>query len=528
MKVYKIDYERLGQWSHTDLAYLKHDPALSPFYEYEPLRSNFTKVISNRKKFPVNRQLWLASLKKQYAAIGIPLPYADDVFLNENTFTVTTAHQPVLFTGPLYHLYKISGTIHLARQLNDDHPGHQFLPMFVLGAEDHDWQETNHYFLFGKKHEWARTVSGSAGRLNVEGLDTMIEDAKELLKNTPFGNEIYSHLSNALKKASTYAQFHQAFLVSLYNEYGLVVINMDDADLKRSFIPILEKELKDQFSMQYVPATQASLEKSGFKPQAYCRPINLFYMEEGIRERIEPVEGGSFIRVDSKIRYTQEEIIAELHAHPERFSPNVILRPLYQEFILPNLAYIGGGGELAYWLERKTQFEAAGIHFPMLVRRNSVLMIDASTAAQLEKADIGWEDLLGEYDTIVKTFLVKHSETDLSFEEEKKMIHEAYIALSNKAQRLDPTLATAILAEETKQSRVFEQLGSRLMRAEKQQQETNLNRIKKLKDKLFPNGGLQERHDNMMGFYSTSGKTMLETLITVCDPMEEKFTILCL
>jgi bacillithiol biosynthesis cysteine-adding enzyme BshC len=527
MKVYKIDYERLGQWSHTDLAYLKHDPALSPFYAYEPVKENFASVISNRKKFPVNRSLLLGSLKKQYAALGISLPYADNVLLDENTFTVTTAHQPVLFTGPLYHLYKISSTIHLARQLKDDHPAQHFIPVFVLGAEDHDWAETNHYFLFGKKHEWERSASGSAGRLNLEGLEKLIDEVKELFKNTPKGNEIHQHLENAFRKATTYAQFHQAFLISLYQEFGLVVFNMDDADLKKSFIPVMEKELTEQFSMKYVPATQAALEQAGFKAQAYCRPVNLFYMEEGIRERIEPLPDGGFIRVDSKISYSQEELLTELHTHPERFSPNVILRPLYQESILPNLAYIGGGGELAYWLERKTQFEAAGVHFPMLIRRNSVLMIDASTSAQIEKAGLTWEDLLGEYDAIVKSFLVAHSESDLHFEDEKKLIHEAYLSLANKAQRMDPTLSSAILAEEVKQSKIFEQLGSRLMRAEKQQQETNINRIKKLKDKLFPGGGLQERHDNMMSFYSLSGKILLESLVTVCDPLEEKFTILC-
>lgn len=527
MQIYKINYERLGQWSHTDLAYLKHDPALAPFYIYEPVKQNFSKVIATRKKFPVNRSLLLASLKKQYADIDIRFPYSDNVILDENTFTVTTAHQPVLFTGPLYHLYKISSTIHLARQLKDDHPEQHFIPVFVLGAEDHDWLETNHYFLFGKKHEWERSASGSAGRLNLDGLDQLVDEAEELLKNTPFGNEMHQHLRTAISKATTYAQFHQAFLISLYQEFGLLVFNMDDKDLKRSFIPIMEKELTEQFSMQYVPATQAALEKAGFKAQAYCRPINLFYMEEGIRERIEPLPGGGFIRVDSKITYTREEILQELHSHPERFSPNVIIRPLYQEFILPNLAYIGGGGELAYWLERKSQFEAAGVPFPMLIRRNSVLLIDAATSTQIEKAGLTWEDLLGEYDAIVKSFLLSHSEGDLNFEEEKKMIQEAYSSLAKKAQRMDPTLSTAIMAEETKQSKAFEQLGSRLLRAEKQQQETNLNRIKKLKDKLFPGGGLQERHDNMMAFYSTSGKSMLEALITVCDPMEEKFTILC-
>jgi bacillithiol synthase len=527
MKVYKIEYERLGNWSHTDLAYLKHDPKLTPFYAYEPLPENFASILEARKKIPTNRSLLLASLKKQYAALEYTLPVSDSLILNENTFTVTTAHQPVLFTGPLYHLYKIASTIHLSRQLKADYRDYNFVPVFVLGAEDHDWAETNHYFLFGKKHQWERSASGPAGRLNLEGLDVLIEEVKEIFKNSPFGNEIYSILQKALQKSTTYAQFHQALLISLFQDHGLVVFNMDEPELKRSFMPVLEKELIDQFSMQYVPQTQAALEKEGFKAQAFCRPVNLFYMDDGIRERLEPTADGGVIRVDSKISYTQAEILDELHTHPERFSPNVILRPLYQEFTLPNLAYIGGGGELAYWLERKTQFEAAGIPYPMLVRRNSVLLIDESTMAQIEKAELTWEDLMDDYDAIVKSFLHRQHGGDLAFDEEQKLIHDAYAALAAKAQRIDPTLATAILAEESKQAKTFEQLGSRILRAQKQQQETSLNRIKKLKEKLFPEGGLQERHDNMMSFYAAYGKDLLEDLISVCNPMEEKFTILC-
>ena len=526
MKVYQIDYQRLGNWSHTDMAYMQHDPKLSPFYKYEPVKENFSKVISARKKFPVNRPLLLATLKKQYAALEVALPMPDEVILSENTFTVTTAHQPVLFTGPLYHLYKIASTINLSLQLKAAHPDHHFIPVFVLGAEDHDWAETNHYFLFGKKHQWVRTASGSAGRLNLEGLDTLIEEVREIFKNAPKGNEIYSILKNAFQKATTYAQFHQALLISLFHEFGLVVFNMDEVELKRAFLPVLEKELTESISSKYVPATQVLLEKSGFKPQAFCRPINLFYMDDGIRERIEPTEDGGFIRVDSRISYTKAEILKELHSHPERFSPNVILRPLYQEYTLPNLAYIGGGGELAYWLERKTQFEAVGVHFPMLIRRNSLLLIDEATTTQIEKAGLKWEDLLDEYDVIVKTYLHRQSGGDLTFEEEQKLIHDAYKALATKAERIDPTLAKAILAEESKQAKSFEQLGSRLLRAEKQLQETSLNRIKKLKEKLFPEGGLQERHDNMLSFYADHGQDLIRSLITVCNPLEEKFTIL--
>jgi bacillithiol biosynthesis cysteine-adding enzyme BshC len=268
----------------------------------------------------------------------------------------------------------------------------------------------------------------------------------------------------------------------------------------------MEKELIERFSIQYVPATQDKLENLGFKPQAFCRPINLFYMDAGIRERIEPTIDGGFIRVDSSISYTHAEILEELHNHPERFSPNVILRPLYQEFTLPNLAYIGGGGELAYWLERKTQFEAAGVPYPMLIRRNSILMIDEQTSTQIEKAELTWEDLLDEYDVIVKKFLLRQSGSNLEFEEEQRLIKDAYEALAAKAERIDPTLAKAILAEESKQSKSFEQLGSRLLQ-EKNNTETNLNRIKKLKEKLFPDGGLQERHDNMLSYYADHGRS---------------------
>ncbi|HXR82350.1 MAG TPA: bacillithiol biosynthesis BshC, partial [Saprospiraceae bacterium] len=122
--------------------------------------------------------------------------------------------------------------------------------------------------------------------------------------------------------------------------------------------------------------------------------------------------------------------------------------------------------------------------------------------------------------------LHRQSGGDLTFEEEQKLIHDAYKALATKAERIDPTLAKAILAEESKQAKSFEQLGSRLLRAEKQLQETSLNRIKKLKEKLFPEGGLQERHDNMLSFYADQGQDLIRSLITVCNPLEEKFTIL--
>src|SRR4030095_773121 len=296
-------------------------------------------------------------------------------------------------------------------------------------------------------------------------------------------------------------------------------------DLKHAFAPIMEKEIREHFSIKYVSETQKELEKAGFKPQAYCRQVNLFYMTDDLRERLDPYENG-IIRVDSKIKYSIDEIVKELHAHPERFSPNVILRPLYDEFILPNLAYIGGGGEIAYWLERKSQFAAAGVPYPMIIRRNSLIMIDGQTKSQLDKLDLTREDLVEPYDAIVKKYLKKHTENELNFDAELEMIRKAYEMLAANAKSIDPTLSIAILAEQSKQIKQFEQLGSRLLRAEKQTQETNLKRIQRLKEKLFPEGGLQERHENFLAFFSNYGPTWIEELIRVCDPWAGQFLVL--
>ena len=485
----------------------------------------FPDILEQRKAFKTDRDLLLKVLRKQYESLSIALPDNAEDLLKESTFTVTTAHQPTLLTGPLYHIYKIASTLHLARELNHAQANHTIVPVFVLSGEDHDWEEINHLHLFGRKYQWDRKASGPVGRLSLEGLELLIKSVEDVFANSPHHKEIRDMLTTCLDKASDYGQFHHLLLHALFNKHGLVIINMDDPELKQAFVPLMEREIKEKFSSTYVPPTQSALESKGFKAQAYCRPVNLFYMSDQRRERIDP-SGEDYLKVESGIKCTQAELLDELSSHPDRFSPNVIMRPLYQELILPNLAYIGGGGEIAYWLERKSQFEAAGIHFPMLVRRNSLLMIDKPSVSLIQKSTLTREDIFLDIDTLVKKFLRSHSQAELDFSVEMKMIMDAYRALAGKAEKIDPTLANAILAEETKQSKMFEQLGSRLLRAEKQHQDTDIKRIQKLKEKLFPGNGLQERHENFLTFYSQYGDAWIASMIEICNPFNEKFTLL--
>jgi len=311
----------------------------------------------------------------------------------------------------------------------------------------------------------------------------------------------------------------------IFGKYGLVVLDMHHPALKRRFISIMREELFAQTSQPLVEATQKALLERGFSGQAYAREINLFYLQPGLRARIVR-EDGYFKVLGTDLTFTGEEMDAELQAYPERFSPNVVLRPLYQETILPNLAYIGGGGEIAYWLERKAQFEHFGVNFPMLVRRNSVLWIDRASSQKMERLGIGFQQLFQETDLLVRQFVATQSTAPLDLNKEIQELSDIFERVRAKAVQVDPTLEKAVLAESVKQTKVLEQLESRIIRAEKHKHETAVNQLRALREKLFPNNGLQERHYNFLMFYLQYGEDFFQMLKRHLHPLENGFLVI--
>jgi bacillithiol biosynthesis cysteine-adding enzyme BshC len=310
----------------------------------------------------------------------------------------------------------------------------------------------------------------------------------------------------------------------LFNRTGLVVLSMDHAELKRRFIPVMEKELMERPSKGFVEAATQQLEEAGFSGQAFPREINLFYLKDQLRERI-VWEENSFRVLNTDLTFSPEEMKHELHQHPQRFSPNVVIRPLYQEYILPNLAYIGGGGEIAYWLERKAQFEHFGINFPMLIRRNSVLWIDKGNAKRMNKLDLSLSDLLGDTEALIKDFVKEESDNQLSLKEEKRQLAQLFQGVINRVKAVDPTLVATVKAEIAKQQKSLDQMEGKLIRAEKQKYEIAINQIRNLKDRLFPNNGLQERYDNFMAFYLKHGEAYFNILLEHLDPMKKELLV---
>lgn len=526
MEIHRIPLAQVPYFADKDLAYVSGNPSLRPFYKYEPVLDSFPAVMADKEKDAIDRPLLVATLMKQYEPLKMYPKVLEHIHKLEDarTFTVTTAHQPVLFTGPLYYIYKILGTIHLARQLSDTYPTYSFVPVFVSGAEDHDFEEINHAYLFGKKLEWQQPATGAVGMLSCETLEDILSQLDELLGDSANAKEIFEEIKAAYTCHASFGSATVDLVNRLFGAYGLVVLDMNQADLKKRFAPIMRAELFQQPSQRLVTDTQAALEKAGFSGQAHAREINLFYFAESGRHRIVR-EGAYFLIHGTEIRFTEQEMQTELDTHPERFSPNVVLRPLYQESILPNLAYIGGGGEIAYWLERKTQFAHFGLNFPMLIRRNSVLWIERSQAQRSDKLGLQVDDLLLDTDVLIRRFLSAQATESLSLQAEQEIAAQLFKQVLEKAVAVDATLEKAVLAEESKFAKVLEQLEGRLLRAEKQKHDTAVQQLRNLKEKLFPGQGLQERRDNFLNFYPRYGRAFFDELLQELNPLSRDFII---
>lgn len=523
-----LPFSQVTALSKSDIAYATLDPRLRPFYAFSPELASLEAVLAQKSTQIYPRADLYAALQKQYQSLPVQEVVQKNIaaLQHEHTFTIVTAHQPSLFLGPLYFIYKAISAIVLAETATQNAGGKtQVIPVFVLGAEDHDVEEVNKTWLFGKQIVWNPEETGPVGSMRTESLAAPLAELKGILGDSEAAQALYERVRVAYEKADTFADATQALLHEFLGARGLVVLNMNEPTLKRHFIPIMKEELVKQTSYSLVNQSIEALSELGFKAQATPREINLFYMMPGIRERI-VLENGQYQVLNTEYVFTPEEMMAEVEQYPERFSPNVILRPLFQETILPNLGYVGGGGELAYWLERKTQFEHFKLPFPMLIRRHSALWLEQDVVKKLEKLGFTSTEFFEDTDALIRSFVEKNAAVEVNLASEINAVKDLYQQVAEKAKAVDVTLEKAVLAESVKTASGLEQWQGRLIRAEKQKHETTLNQIRGLKEKLFPNGGLQERHDNFLPYYLKYGEGFLEALLDGFEAFEAGFLVL--
>lgn len=525
MQVQNIPIDSVNALSHRDITYWKNSKTFLPYLSYDFEYSKFKEVINNRSNITTDRKLLHKVVKDQYSDIAISEITQNHIIAlqEENCFAVTTAHQPSLMTGPLYYIYKILSTIKLTKRLRQDFPEYYFSPFFVIGGEDHDFEEINHFHLFNKVIEWKNQGKGSVGRLDTNGIEEAITEAQNILGSKSKAIDLINDIGLLAQNCKTYGDFSFKLTHLLFDHLGLVILRMDNPELKKAFIPIMEEEIYNSVSKPLVEAQQSKIENLGFANQAFARDINLFYLSPHGRNRIEAV-GDQFKIVDTPLSFTKDSLREELHNHPERFSPNVVMRPLFQELIIPNLAYIGGGGELAYWTERKTQFQHFGMPFPMLIRRTSAIIISNAQEKQLNNLGFSIEDIFMDYQALIKMYIDNSDHPDYSLSEAEKDIQSTFKKIEDQVSQIDSTLKKTVQSELSKVLKSVSYLENKLKKSIKQKEEIQLNRIQKLKDKLFPSG-LQERHDNIFEYISQYGRNIIDEMLDHCDPFDKTFKV---
>ncbi|WP_422859385.1 bacillithiol biosynthesis cysteine-adding enzyme BshC [Flagellimonas sp. S174] len=531
MEVDCIPFRETGYFSQLICDYLDQKEELKPFYNRFPLPENFeSQILEKQKNYPSShRPVLVSSLNNQYKNFNISEATQQniDVLLQDTTFTVVTGHQLNLFTGPLYFLYKIVSTLNLVSELREKHPDFNFVPVYWMATEDHDFEEINYFNFDGQKVQWNVDASGAVGHLKTEGLDDVFEIWANKLGNSINAKRVKELFQKSYLENDNLSKATRFLVNELFGEHGLVIVDGDDAQLKSLLVPFAQKDVFEKVPYEFVSKSIDELSKvsSEYKIQVNPREVNYFYLTEGLRERI--IEEDGFFKVNSTdLVFSKDELEEELKKHPERFSPNVIARPLYQEVILPNLCYIGGGGELAYWLELKSYFDALGVTFPILLLRNSALLITQKQFAKIEKLQIDTSDLFLKQHSFINKKIREISNIDIDFSSQKKHLEEQFVSLYDLAKNTDPTFLGAVKAQEVKQKKGLEALEKRLLRAQKRKLKDHVVRMTNLQNELFPNQSLQERQANFSQLYLEMGEDLIPQLIANLNPLDSCFSIL--
>jgi bacillithiol synthase len=524
----RIPYRQTGKFTNIVLDYLDHAENMKLFYAHAPTLQGLKKAIEARKEFNTNREVLVLELKQQYAAVKTSDVVKKNIesLLSENTFTVTTAHQPNIFTGPLYFIYKILHTIKLAEYLAASFKEYKFVPVFYMGSEDADLDELGHIYLDGEKISWNTKQSGAVGRMKIDKeLLKLIERISGRVLVESNGAEIMQLVKESYTEGSLIQDATFKFINSLFAEYGLVVLIPDNVVLKQQMSKIFEDDLNNQTASGIVEKTAQQLQTAGYKAQAHPREINLFYLKDNLRGRIEKIKD-IFVVHDSSFKFNEKEMAEELKNHPDRFSPNVILRGLFQETILPNIAFIGGGGETAYWLELKDLFDYYHVPFPALVLRNSFLVVEKNRLDRIAKLGFTAEDFFQSTDTLINKLVQRETANELKLNgifEETNLLYEQ---LKKKAAPVDSTLTKHIDSLKAKSIHRLQELEKKMLRAEKRKFADQQRQIATVKESLFPKNGLQERIENIIPYYAKYGKSFIQQLYKHSLSPEQEFVIL--
>jgi bacillithiol biosynthesis cysteine-adding enzyme BshC len=525
MKIQSTKRQATNLFSEKDLLLSESQHELSDFIGIPFSKDAFQKQAQLKsKEFSTGkRELLAKELNNKYASIqqNKICKKNIDLLTNENCFTITTGHQLSLLTGPIYFIYKILHVIKQCDELKVSYPDLQFVPVYWMASEDHDFEEIKSFMLFGKEIKWNTEQSGAVGRMTLDGLHEVKNKITAIFQNND-SSEAKEWIDKL--NGETYGEAFFKLIHHLFGRYGLLILDADNSNLKKAFSPILKEELTSFFSMEEVLKTNKRLLARNIKPQVNPREINLFFLSKNKRERI--IYENNKYKIGAQY-FSKEEALQMLEKMPESFSPNVILRPLYQEFTLPNLNYVGGLGELNYWLQLKSSFERVNLTFPLIQVRSSLIWIDSLTKNKMNSVGLSEAAIFRSGNELTKSFISENEKDKIDFSEINEHANNLKKEILTKSATIDQALNPYIEAEITRIEKQLEAIQSKLEKSVKLKHEKTLKTIGQIKEKLFPNNNLQERSLNFLQLCKNGEiSSFIETIFQTIDPFNSDILIL--
>lgn len=527
MEMHKIPFAAAHIGSPVFHAYLSGQP-VSPAGNAD--LQGVLNQIEQREKHPVNREKLADAFLEQYQRLGIHEESRISLIeslRHPDTYTVITGHQPCLLTGPAYFIYKIVSVIQLTRQLKQARPDLNFVPVYWMNAEDHDFDEISVFHLFGRTIRWEKPVDtdASVGSMPARGIVELLEPLKAEFSNMP---EMVMHLEKAISiyaRASDYGTAHLQWVDYLFREVPVLVYDQQQPDLKRLVWEKLEADFYTPESYTAVQKRTAEWAEKGWNGQVIPREVNFFYHAASGRRRL-VWENDTMHVLGTDLQWTREAWTQEWQQHPERISTNVITRPLYQQLIFPNLAYVGGPAEVHYWLQLTGVFEVYNAHFPSILMRDSFLAVRDNQMRKWSGLGFEPEDLFRPEAELEKEYALRQPGADTDLQTESEAVEQLFEALKKRAGNLDKTLVASVEGEKQKSLQALKNIEGKFVRAVKNQHQQQLQIIRDMKAKtVFPEGVFQERHDHI--FQLHAGFSMfLQELLTVSNCLDARLKVL--
>lgn len=522
MQQFKFEKAKTGLFGAQHVRMSNDQYSLLPFINRVFSEENIIRQTKDKKG--VDRNLLVKALTRQYsnALVDEKTKANIEALSQDHVFTLTTGHQLSLLSGPLFFVVKILQVIRLSEELNEKYSDLHFVPVYWMASEDHDFEEIQKIQIFHKELVWESEQGGAVGRFKLDDDFKRIKaEFAELFRDEHL--EIHD-LINALD-GKNYADAMRNFVSKFFSDSGLVIVDGDDPELKRFFASIMQRELETSFSYDAVQKTNVKLQKEGLKIQLNARDINLFYLTANQRIGIE--RDGDGYKLGNEGFISREDILNDLEKNPEKFSPGAVLRPVYQEFILPNVLYLGGGGEIAYWLQLKGVFDSLNLLYPLIQVRNSVMWIESLVEKKIAKLELPLEMLFHSEQELKQWVLARNAAEELDDSALLESLEEFKEVLSKFVVGVDSGLEKYANAEATKIENQVNGIRSKMVRTAKQQHDDAMKSVEFIVKRLYPEGKLQERMVNFFQFCADGNlKENLEQLKRSMNPFESEFIVL--